>query len=240
MYHDQLPQLFLLHFAGGNSYSYQYLQKYLSPHYELIFLELPGRGKRMEEELITDRQEAVKDQLKQIQKHRKSGVDFVIYGHSMGAVLGFELTYLLEKYADAPSVLMVTGHHGPGPLKESIRYNLPKSQFIEALRTLGGLPDEIIECEELFEMFEPVLRADFQVVECHIEDIGIHIKTPIHCVMGSEEKFAHAISNWNHYTTGKFEYQLMKGNHFFIQEHQEELTELIMAVYHNTKELERL
>ena len=49
------PQLFLLHFAGGNKYSFNFLKKYLESAFELVSIELPGRGDRMSEKLITDK-----------------------------------------------------------------------------------------------------------------------------------------------------------------------------------------
>ena len=68
---NQLPQLFILHYAGGNVYSFNFLKKYVEPYFEVISVELPGRGRRMSEGLIKDKGEAIRDQLKEIQKHRK-------------------------------------------------------------------------------------------------------------------------------------------------------------------------
>ncbi len=46
-------QLFLLHFAGGNYYSFRFMFPQLN-EFEIIPVELPGRGKRMKENLLKD------------------------------------------------------------------------------------------------------------------------------------------------------------------------------------------
>ncbi len=122
-------QLFLLHFAGGNKYSYNFLQSKLKSDIEFIPIELPGRGARFEENLIRDKEEAIQDLFLQI-KDKRNGKPYVIYGHSMGAILGFSVTEMLEKENDAPNYLIVSGN--PGPLEDhsfSLRYNLDDETF---------------------------------------------------------------------------------------------------------------
>lgn len=234
MYNSQLPQLFLLHYAGGNVYSFNFFKKYLEPYFEVVCIELPGRGKRMIETILKDKKKAVKDQLNEIQKLRKKGVNFAIYGHSMGAVLGLEVTRILEENNDTPTCLIVTGNPGPGTYREELRYNLDSEEFMDALKELGGIPDEVYENKELFDFFEPILRADFEIVERQIEEESETINCPIYCVMGSEEKFVSEITNWNKYTSNTFQYEIFEGDHFFINNHPERLARFIQKAYNDT------
>ena len=234
MYSSHLPQLFLLHYAGGNVYSFNFLKKYLEPHFEVVCIELPGRGKRMLETILKDKKEAVNDQYNEIQKYRKKGVDFAIYGHSMGAILGLGVTCLLQKNMDAPINLIVTGNSGPGTDRQELRYNLDSEGFMDALKELGGIPDEVYENKELFDFFEPILRADFEIIERHIDEELETINCPIYCVMGSEEKYVSRISNWKNFTNNIFEYEIFEGNHFFINNHPEKLAQFIQKAYNDT------
>ncbi|RVU91205.1 thioesterase [Flavobacterium columnare] len=157
----------------------------------------------------------------------------------MGALLGFELVKKIEKQNSEVSCLIVTGCTGPGIFEGEFRYNLPKDKFIMALKELGGIPDEVYESEELFDFFEPILRADFEIVEQEYESISEgKINCPIFCVMGSEEKNASNISNWKNYTHSNFEHQQFCGNHFFINQHSEKLTDFIEKAYHASLDLE--
>ena len=97
------PQLFLLHFAGGSSYSFNFLMPFLKG-FSVIPLELPGRGDRINENLKNDLSSATKDVFNQI-INKLNGSDFVIYGHSLGATLGIKVTSMLESINKSPSYL---------------------------------------------------------------------------------------------------------------------------------------
>lgn len=237
MHNRTIPQLFLLHYAGGNVYSYNFLKKHLEAYFEIICIELPGRGKRMREAVIRDKNDAVQDQLNEIRKHRKPGVDFAVYGHSMGAALGLGVVHELEAINDAPRSLIVTGHAGPGTYRKEERYKMETSQFKEELRKLGGVPEEVMENEDLFGFFEPVLRADFELVERPSADPA-KVNCPVHCAMGSEEKYVQKIAGWENYTTNGFQYEIFDGNHFFINDHPERLAQFIKEAFNDTLALQ--
>ncbi|MDN4011781.1 thioesterase domain-containing protein [Chryseobacterium gambrini] len=221
-------QLFLLHFAGGNKYSYNFLQSKLKSDIEFIPIELPGRGARFEENLIRDKEEAIQDLFLQI-KDKRNGKPYVIYGHSMGAILGFSVTEMLEKENDAPNYLIVSGN--PGPLEDhsfSLRYNLDDETFKKRIAELGGVPDEIIENQETFAFFSTIMRADFECVEKDRQyEKNKIIQTPIYAIMGSEENLSARIRNWENFTNSSFNYLIFEGNHFFIHHHSREIGKLI-------------
>lgn len=228
------PQLFLLHFAGGNVYSFNFLKKYLDSTFELVSIELPGRGKRMGETLITDKKNAVKDIYNELQKRITKDVPFFIYGHSMGAILGFELIQLLEKNNVIPQCFIASGNPGPGLLPPNIRYNLDRENFIAELKKLGGIANEVFENDELFDFFEPILRADFEIVERQTENSLDKINCPIYCVMGNLEKRVENISNWEKYTNLSFTSEVFEGNHFFINNQAEKLAHFIKKAYNGS------
>jgi surfactin synthase thioesterase subunit len=220
--------LYFLHFAGGNKYSFQPILGHFKD-FNVEVLELPGRGRRMGEKLLNSQENAVKDLYNQI-KNRTSKNEFLIYGHSMGAVLGLKLCRMLQKDNILPKGLIVTGNPGPGIEKDIIRYNLPEDEFNAELKKLGGVPDEFFESKELYDFFAPVLRADFEVAEI---DDGINttpINIPIHAIMGQDENHVEDIYNWSKYTTSTFNSELWSGNHFFIFDHGEKLANKIKKI----------
>lgn len=221
-------QLFMLHYAGGNAYSFQFMKPMLTA-YDAIAVELPGRGKRMKEALIKDYSTAVEDLYQQI-KSKRTESDFILYGHSMGARFALSLTSKFEDEKDHPSILFVTGNGGPKSWHlEPDRHNLPKAQFIDSVQKLGGLPQELIDDQDLFDFFEPILRADFELLEKERSLPENPVNTPIYAVMGSEESTVKHIEGWRNYTTSNFKHQVWSGNHFFIQEHAQALSNLLVA-----------
>lgn len=229
---NQKPQLFLLHFAGGNCYSFAFLKKYLEEYVETITIELPGRGKRMNEHLIKNLSQAIEDVFLQVKKERKSDVPYVLYGHSMGAALGIHLAKLMEENADPALSFVASGNAGPGIEREKIRYSLPALEFKAELKKLGGVPDELFENDELYHFFEPILRADFEVVEKEDTLVAPMLKTtPIVALMGDKEENAQHIENWKHFTQASFSGHLLEGDHFFIHKYPQELSNSILKAY---------
>jgi len=228
-------QVFLLHFAGGNAYSFQFLKKHFRDEIELHMLELPGRGRRVAEPLLTKKEAAVADYVHQIQRSR-TDLPYIIYGHSMGATLGLEVAAAMEQTNDPPVALIVSGNAGPGTGAVKNRYLMNKPDFKDELRVLGGIQEEVLNHEELFDFFEPIMRADFEILESEANrsTISGKLRTPIVAVMGSEEETVESISNWKQFTTGSFQQQVVSGNHFFIHDHPQLIVQLIQSLYDRT------
>ena len=220
-------QLFFLHFAGGNRYSFQFLTHYLEQDYEIHSLELPGRGKRINEKLLVDKKEAILDYFEQIRSRRNDN-HYLLIGHSMGATLGLDVTKMMEEINDPPLKLLVTGNPGPGVVDEKKRYLLSDDELKMELRKLGGAPEEVLENGELFDFFSPILRADFELLEKEdTTKTSLKINTPIHAIMGDQEEYQEEIENWNKFTRSSFKYERFLGDHFFIYNYPQELANII-------------
>lgn len=228
----QTPQLFMFHFAGGSGYSYLFLNKYLSLTFEIVSVELPGRGRRINEDLITSIDLAVKDQINEVLKKRRNNLPFLIYGHSMGAVLAFEVVKLLKQIKDTPFCLIVTGNAKVISAEKKHLYKLPELEFIKELKAMGGTSNEIFEDVELFRFFEPILRADFKLIDSYNNKDLTKVDCPILCAMGSLENHVESIHNWKDFTESSFTSKIFPGNHFFIHEHSEALADFIIQAYH--------
>ena len=222
------PQLFLLHFGGGNCYSYQFLKEDLIKAFDFIPLELPGRGKRMKEKLIQDNEFAIEDYLEQV-KGLRNDQPFLIYGHSMGATMGLYISKRLEMIGDPPKALVVSGNSGPGTGENKQRHLMSDTELKQDLEELGGIPNEVFENDELFDFFSPILRADFEVMEkIKDEKEECVINTPIYAVMGDAEESALDIENWKRFTSKEFNFRILPGNHFFIHDNSKELVDIII------------
>jgi len=230
MYNNQ-TQIFLLHFAGGSTHSFDFLKKHVNSQFEFFALELPGRGKRIKEELLVNKQEAIADYVNQIKLLRKK-CPFIIYGHSMGATLGLSIVKILEDMEDFPKQLIVSGNPGPGVNEDEEnvkRYLMNDDDFKEELRKLGGVPEEVFKNKELYEFFAPILRADFEILEKdELIENNEKIMTPIYAMMGDQEEKHTKINNWKRFTFSKFQSKIFKGNHFFIYDYPKEISKIIM------------
>ncbi|MDO6434611.1 alpha/beta fold hydrolase [Flavitalea sp. BT771] len=222
-------QLFLLHFAGGNCYSFQFIASMLSD-FDVVTLELPGRGRRMEEELLKDFDQAAADIFQQLMD-RLVTRKFMIYGHSMGAYLALRVSNMAARCGKAPLYLFVSGNPGPGIRDDKKRYLLESSAFVEELVKLGGMPRELVENREMFEFFEPILRADFEIAERNELAHEPAVSIPLFAIMGSEEENVEKIDNWGRFTNARFDYRILGGDHFFIHKHPHTIAGIIKQSY---------
>lgn len=222
--------LFCLPFAGGNKYSYrEFLDK--SPSFlNIVTLEYPGRGGRMKDPLITDINELVDDIYGQIKPLIKDN-HYAIYGHSLGGLMTYLLTLkLIENNDQLPVHLFITGTTGPSAISrtEKKRHLLEKKEFVEEIRELNGMPEEILNNEELLFYFEPILRSDFKVSEEYIYQEQAPLNIPFTVITGTgEDMELEDIQLWQKETTYAVDFKRMPGKHFFIFQHTFKIIEII-------------
>ncbi|TRX53349.1 thioesterase [Fulvivirga sp. M361] len=213
-------KIYLLPFSGASKYSYAQYAKIAPPTFEMIPVEIPGRGMRASEESLTDIHKIVDDIFLQI----KDGLQtpYVIYGHSLGGLLGYLLVHkIVEAGLSIPLHLFFTGCVAP-----SVRYRglvdhlLPKEQFIQKIKELGGSPDAILNDKALMEFFIPILRADFQAVAEFQYKERPRFDVNMTILIGSEEEASFEEAQaWQKETTGEIDVKMLQGNHFFIFDH---------------------
>jgi surfactin synthase thioesterase subunit len=149
----------------------------------------------------------------------------------MGAYLALRVANLLDDSNRLPVCVIVSGNPGPGVGAEKKRHLLAPGDFIEEIRRIGGVPEELLENKELFDFFEPVLRADFEIAET----VGLTgerpIKAPLFAMMGDKEEKVDQIANWTNYARNGFRYEILEGDHFFIHKHPERIAMIIRECY---------
>ena len=222
-------RLFCLPYAGGSSQIYRDWMNHLSRKIELCPIELPGRGSRLGEATITNLSTLVQEIALGIHHHLDR--PFAFFGHSMGALLSFELTRLLRQQGyPSPAHLFVSGYGAPHLKSNStLIHNLPEPEFTEEIRRLGGTPEAVLANAELRELVFPALRADFAAIETYTYRPLTSLVCPITAFGGLQDKGVDVsdLEAWRQYTTGKFRLQMFSGNHFFLHQVQPSILQAI-------------
>lgn len=224
-------QLFSIPYAGGGRYSLAGLVPFLPAQFEYVALELPGRGQRVTEDLLTDLPLMVADLLRQLEA-RRSGAPFMLYGHSMGGLLGHELVRrLAQQGAELPQHLLVSGCAAPSReryLKK--RHQLSDGLLTQELVKLGGLPPEVLASEELMDFWLPIIRADMQALELHTYQPAPPYPVPLTVVVGTAEGLDEAdLAEWDRESCAPTRKLRLPGNHFFINQQFHVLAGLLRA-----------
>lgn len=216
-------RLFCFPYAGGGGLVYKEWYKKLPSNIEMHIAQLPGREQRFSEELPGSVEEIIRYLKRDIQPYINE--PFVLFGHSMGALISYELARtLMEEQDKAPVRLFVSGKSAPH-LKniDTPTYNLSKEQFIKKIKSFNGTPKEIIEDEEIMNVFEPKLRRDFEVCDTYKFTNTSHLTCPITVFGGTDDHVVPKthLEAWRELTHTKepCHVHLLKGDHFFIYNH---------------------
>ena len=221
--------VYCLPFAGGNTLSYRSFQNYLSEPLRLCPIELPGRGRRITEPLLTDLEAMAQDILQQI-ADELPGKKYALYGHSMGALLAYLLTkHILFAGLPAPAHLFCSGRQAPSVShKRTSTYQLPKQRFFLTIKELGGFSEELLANAEFMDFVEPILRADFQAVETYKHQPVPPLNIPITLLAGEEDQKTpyENLLPWQEETNYPINIEEFSGGHFFLFDHIPQITEL--------------
>ena len=227
-------KLFCFPYAGGTASIYRNWADLLPPTVQVIPVELPGRGARLREPpfvsataLIDVLGEAIRPWL---------DTPFSFFGHSMGAVIAFELSrWLRRKYNLEPRTLFASGRRAPQtPDNEPATYDLPHDEFIEELSKLDGTPREVLEHAELMEIMVPLLRADFQLVQTYEYVAEAPLQCPIIAYSGLQDRYVtrDLLLPWKEQTISEFRLHMLPGDHFFLRSSQTPLLGLLARELH--------
>lgn len=226
-------KIFALPFSGGSKYSYRALERLVPDKFEWETIELPGRGTRMLEPLLTDIHAMAEDVFKQI-RSRICNAEYLLYGHSMGTLLAYELTKRIHDLGlTRPVCLFLTGGEAPSKNRDQKIADYEKNAFWQEVEKLGGLPKGILENPELKDYFEPILRSDFKATEKYVyKTLERTLPVPIFIRFGKEEGISSLdIDEWQKETVFTIDAQVWPGDHFFIFQHPEHLVMQIIKAY---------
>jgi medium-chain acyl-[acyl-carrier-protein] hydrolase len=222
-------RLFCFPYAGASSAVFRTWPSRFSGDVDAVLVELPGRGSRMREQCFTDLGDLVEATYHGI--CHAFDRPFAFFGHSMGALLAFELTRLLRRRGEMlPIQLFLSGHAGPRvPRDDSPRHGLPREEFIAELRRMNGTPAEVLENPELMDILLPLLRADFSVSETYKYTSEPPLSTPMTVFGGLHDKHisSQEFRMWSEECEGPFALRMIPGDHFFLHSQEAALVEEI-------------
>ncbi len=211
-------RLFCFPYAGGGASLFRPWAGGLPAGVDICPVELPGRGWRMLEpafDRIDCLVEAAYAGLRQF-----FNVKFAFFGHSLGALVCFELARLLqERHDPVPEHLFVSACRAPQLPNDDLPLTAgTDQQFIEALQGLKGTPPEVLDNAELMELLLPTLRADFAACEQYVYHPREQITVPITAFGGLEDTMVTEdhLEPWREVTTASFELTMVQGDHFFL------------------------
>jgi len=211
-------RLFCFPYAGGGASLFRTWSDGLPADVEVCPVQLPGRGTRLLEPPFTRLSPLIQALTEAI--FPLLDKPFVFFGHSLGALISFELArHLRKEYAVNPVRLFISADRAPQiPNRDPPTHSLPEGEFLAQLRRLNGTPREVLEDEELRQIMLPLLRADFAVYETYEYSTEPPLNCPISAFGGLQD---HRVSRgdleaWRDQTNVSFSLRMFPGDHFFL------------------------
>ncbi|HSH66895.1 MAG TPA: alpha/beta fold hydrolase [Bacteroidia bacterium] len=210
--------LFCLPYAGGNARIFQSWPEFLPEFVELVAIELPGRGRRIQEPAF----DSMKSLVQELSSVLYSQIDkpYVIIGHSMGSRIALNTIHELGRLGCPPPLhFIASGSAPPHILKKRKKiHTLSDNEFINELQSYDGIRKEVINNKELMEIYLPLLRADFSV---SAEEFLPNLP-PLNCTAtvfsGINDRYVSKEDclAWQEYFSPPIEVSIFEGGHFFI------------------------
>ena len=223
------PQLLCLPFAGAGA-SFFNEWKPIPGRLDVVPVQLPGREKRFCEPCYTDVFEATSGLVSEVSELIDPERDVIVFGHSLGAVLAYELTHALARKGNCRIAgLAVSGSPDPWTPRKERATGLNDEDFLGRVSEFAGYTHTALEDPLMRELLLPTLRADVEMHENYRPRTDTPLDVPILMVRGNDDELisGEQLLGWARATKADARAESLPGGHMYLTERPKELLELI-------------
>jgi medium-chain acyl-[acyl-carrier-protein] hydrolase len=216
-------------YAGGGASLFRDWPARL-PGVEVLALQLPGRERRFHEPPLRRVTDVVAAAVPELAPRLDRS--FSLFGHSMGALIVFEVAReLRRRFAASPSALFVSGARAPQLPSARRTYNLPDNELAGDIAWPHAAEGEPIPASEILELMLPLVRADLELAQTYEHRPEPPFRCPIvaFCGTADAEVTVEDAAAWRAHTVGRFALHVLEGNHLFLHSAQSRLLDLIAS-----------
>ncbi|MEQ4299815.1 alpha/beta fold hydrolase [Plantactinospora sp. B6F1] len=215
--------------AGGGAAGYRRFAELVPDPIEVVAVQYPGRQNRYGEPVIEEMTVLVDEIVAAVERELTGPV--VFFGHSMGAVVAFEVARRLRN-SDSLTVRRLFASAGPAPsARRSIGVHLRDDDGVLAyLRELGGAGVELLELDEIRQLTLPMVRSDLRLIETYQYAAGEPLNCPVTAIVGDRDHtFTTADARrWVVHTSAGLDVHSLPGGHFYLDDQADRLVPLLV------------
>jgi surfactin synthase thioesterase subunit len=227
------PRLVCFPHAGGAASFFFPVSTALAPAVEVLAVQYPGRQDRRHDrpmESVAELADAVCAALVPW-----SDRPLLFFGHSMGAVVAFEVTRRLEAGGGVPpAVLVASGRGAPSRQRSEGVHLLDDDGVVAKIRRINGTDTRILGDDEVLRMVLPAIRADYTAVETY-RATDAAVRCPVTAFVGDDDAMCTVpeARAWGEHTTGGFALRVFPGGHFYLADQREAVAEALREILSN-------
>lgn len=214
--------------AGGSASYFRPWARVLPTDIDLLAVQYPGREDRFHDapdKTLTSLADAIEQSLRQYADR-----PLVLFGHSMGAALAYEVALRLEQQDIIPQHIFVSAHPAPQLQRPSILHREPDVALLSDIKRLSGQQENLLDDPELRAIYLPIVRQDYRLIETYHEPYPVPLTAPIDAVLpeDDEEITRNEAEGWQAATTQPLQVLEVEGGHFYLANHYPTLIERIL------------
>ncbi|MFG2140240.1 thioesterase II family protein [Streptomyces sp. NPDC048650] len=210
-------QLVCFPHAGGSASFFHPVSAQLSSVAEVLSVQYPGRQDRRTETSPGDIG-TMADQVYAALRDRLMSRPTAFFGHSMGAMVAFEVARRLEADGGELTHLFASARRAPSRYRTESVHRRDDDGIVAELKLLSGTDASLLGDEELLRMVLPAIRSDYTAVETYRCDPGAAVNAPITALTGDSDPKTtlEEAGDWRAHTTGAFDLRVYPGGHFYL------------------------
>ncbi len=223
--------------AGGSASYFFPLAKALSPEFDVHAVQYPGRQDRRSEPLVDNIDDMADRAFVAVEPLTDAPV--ALFGHSMGAVLAFEVARRLETLVGRrPVLVFASGSRAPSRYGDE-QDGKDDAGLVGVMRDLGGTDPRVLNDPEMLATVLPAFRNDYRALQAYHRGTEVGIDTSI-VVMAASDDAKISLDDaraWHEHTSGGGEVYTFEGGHFYLEKQPERVIEVIAQTLRATEAL---
>ncbi|MEV0361024.1 alpha/beta fold hydrolase [Nocardia sp. NPDC050697] len=217
--------------AGGSASFYFPISQSLAPQCEVLAIQYPGRQDRRAEKNIESAVELADSVFQRICEWTDRPT--YLFGHSLGAIVAYEVARKLEAENIPVKALFVSGRRAPSRHRTETVHTYNDEELIREVKRLSSIDSQILANDEVLQMTLPAIRSDYKAAETYRELVPMQpLKVDIYAHIGvNDPKVARdEAEDWAKHTSGSFTLSTYPGGHFYLISQSMSLIEVIRTV----------
>lgn len=224
---DAKARLVCLPHAGGSANYFFPVSRALASRMDVLCVQYPGRQDRRREPCVGTIEEMADRIVEVLRPWADRPLAF--FGHSMGAIIAFEVALRLQACGITPAVMFLSGRRSPSTFRLETNHLLPDKDLVQELRGMQGTDASLLDDDDIVDMILPSLRSDYRAVETYDNRDAGAVNCPIVVCNGDKDAMVTAAEAqaWENHTTAGFDLRTFPGGHFYLSDHAAALIALI-------------